>query len=111
MGEGVGHAPRSDSGPILAIWPDSAHTCVACTSTVALVQFINLVQWEGSHAMHVCGDLRLPWDVGLQVQVGHCKSYCGDCVEAALVAVRLELWALGAHADNDQKDCELRQGL
>ena len=32
MGEGVGHAPRSDPGPISAIWPDSAHTCVACTS-------------------------------------------------------------------------------
>ena len=34
MDEGVGHALRSDSGLISAIWPDSVHTCVACASTV-----------------------------------------------------------------------------
>ena len=69
--------------------------------TVALVQFINLVQWERSHTMHVCSDLWLPWDVGPQVQIGHCKSYCGDYIEATLVVIRLELWALKAHVDND----------
>ena len=58
--------------------------------------------------MHICGDLLLP--------CGHRKGFCGDCVEAALVADRLEgrpsleLWALGARADDDQKHCELRQG-
>ena len=40
------------------------------------------------------------------MQVGHC-----DCIEVTLVAVRLELWALEAHVDDDQKHCELRQGL
>ena len=57
--------------------------------------------------MHVCGvPSAFPWGVGPQVQVGHC-----DCVEATLVTVRLELWELGARADDDQKHCELRQGL
>ena len=85
--------------------------------TVARNVEMNLVRWEGSRAMHVCGDLLLPWGVGPQVKAGHRKSYCGDCAEAALVAVRLEgrpsleLWALGAHADDDQKHRELRQGL
>jgi hypothetical protein len=73
--------------------------------------------WEGSHAMHVCGDLLRPRDVVPRVKAGHCKGYCGDCAEAALIDVHLEGGpsrgprALGARADDDQKRGELRQGL
>lgn len=73
--------------------------------------------WEGNRAIRVCGDLLSPWDVGPRVGAGHCKGYCGDCAEAALIVVHLgdgpsrELWVMEARADDDQKRCELRQGL
>jgi len=63
--------------------------------------------WEGNRAIHVCGDLLNPWDVGPRVKVGHCKGYCGDCAEAALIVVHLEgglsreLWAMETRADDD----------
>ena len=83
---------------------------------------MNLVRgslWrEGSRAMHACGDFLLPWDEGPgpRVKAGHCKGYCGDCVEDALIVVHLEggppreLWGMEAHADDNQKPCE-RRGL
>jgi hypothetical protein len=67
--------------------------------------------------IHVCDDHLSPWDVGPRVKAGHCKGYCGDCAEAALVVVHLEgrpsreLWAMEARADDDEKRRERRQGL
>ena len=51
MGEGVGHVPRSDSGPISVIWPNSVHTCVACAS----VSWAKKVQTQRTHFLRIFG--------------------------------------------------------
>ena len=43
VGEGVGHASKSDSSLISAIWSDFMHTCVACTSPMIRTKVIQIL--------------------------------------------------------------------